>query len=161
MVQVSGGGFASAETVTVSYQGTSVGTATTNTSGAFTLNFTVPTTTSLGYTSVDASGNTSGVSASASFNVTPTVTITPTTGSSGTSITVMGNYFSASSTVDLYWYDPSTGSSSYFGTFNTTSTGTFTTTITAPAGLTSGNTYYVQAYDGSTGILAQAAFVAQ
>jgi hypothetical protein len=74
---------------------------------------------------------------------------------------VAGKHYSASSTVNLYWYDPSSGNYSYFGAFTTTSTGTFRTKITAPAGLTSGNTYYVQAYDGPTGIFAQAAFIAQ
>jgi hypothetical protein len=69
--------------------------------------------------------------------------------------------YSPSNSVYLYWYDPSTGNSIYYGSFSTSATGTFTTTITAPSGLVSGNTYYVQGYDGPTGILAQAAFVAQ
>ena len=160
-VHVSGGGFGSTETVAVYYQGTSVATATTNTTGAFTATFVVPTTTSIGYTTVQATGSTSGLSEDATFIVTPTLVITPTTGPSGTTITVTGKHYSPSSTVYLYWYDPSTGSYSYFGSFITTSTGTFTTTITAPNGLTSGNTYYVQGYDGPTNTFAQAAFIAQ
>lgn len=161
MVLVKGGGFGSAETVTVSYQGTNVATATASTGGAFTASFVVPTTTGIGYTSVQANGNTSGIGASATFTVTPALVISPTSGPSGTTITVTGNQYSPSSTVSLYWYDPNSGNSSYLGSFNTTSTGSFNTTITAPSGLTSGNTYYVQAYDGPTDILAQAAFVAQ
>jgi len=160
-VHVKGGGFASAETVTISYQGTNVATVTTATSGAFTASFVVPSTTSIGYTTVQAIGSSSGINVSATFTVTPTLVITPTTGPSGTTITVTGHHYSPSSPVDLYWYDPTSGNYSYLGAFNTSSTGSFKKTITAPAGLTSGNTYYVQAYDGPTGIFAQAAFVAQ
>jgi hypothetical protein len=160
-VKVSGGGYDSAEAVTVFYQGASVATATTSVSGAFAAAFVVPTTTSIGYTTVQATGGTSGVTVYATFTVTPTLVITPTTGPAGTTITVTGKHYSSSSSVYLYWYDPSTGNYSSLGSVTTTSTGTFKTTITAPANLTSGNTYYVQGYDGPTGFFAQAAFIAQ
>lgn len=161
-VHVKGGGFSAGETVTVSYQGITVGTAISASNGSFTnLSFVVPTTTSIGYTTVQAVGGTTGIIASATFTVTPRLTILPNTGTSGASITVTGKNFSPSNTVYLYWYDPSTGNYTYFGSFSTSATGTFKTTITAPSGLVSGNTYYVQGYDGPTNILAQAAFVAQ
>jgi hypothetical protein len=160
-VLVKGGGFDASETVTVTYQGTTVGTATTNSDGAFALHFVVPTGTGIGYTTVSASGGTSGIYASATFTVTPALKISPTTGTSGTVITVTGNHFTASNVVYLYWFDPSTGYYTYFGTVNTSPNGSFTVAITAPAGLTSGNTYDVQGYDGYTGIVAEAAFVAQ
>ncbi len=160
-VKVTGGAFGSTETITVYYQGIAVTTTTTSTNGSFTANFVIPTTQGIGYTSVSATGNTSGISATATFTLTPKVSISPATGSTGTSIAVSGRYYSPSSSVYVYWYDPNTGNFIFLGTFNTTSTGTFSTTITAPAGLISGNTYYVQAYDSPTNLMAQAAFISQ
>lgn len=46
-------------------------------------------------------------------------------------------------------------------TVTTSNPGTFTTTITAPAGLVSGNTYFVQTLDTTTTVTTQAAFIAQ
>ncbi len=160
-VKVSGGAFGGAETVTVYYQGTAVTTVTTATNGSFTANIVIPTTQGIGDTTVSATGGTSGLSATATFTLSPKVSITPTTGTTGTTVTVSGRYFSLSNTVAVYWYDPTTSGYIYLGSFNTTATGTFTATITAPSGLTSGNTYYIQAYDGATDLMAQAAFIAQ
>jgi hypothetical protein len=160
-VMVNGGGFGGTEPVTIYYQNTSIGTATTDNTGAFSLTFTVPTNSGLGYNYMLAQGNNTGIQASAYFYVTPNVTISPTTGPSGTAITVNGTYFTPNSYGWLYWYDPSTGSQNYLNSFNTDNNGAFTANITAPSGLISGNTYYVQAYDGSTNVMAQAAFVAQ
>lgn len=161
-VHVKGGAFSSGEVVTISYQGTTLGTATAASNGSFgNFSFVVPTTTAIGYTYVQAVGGTTGNTASATFIVTPKLTISPKTGTSGATITVTGKSFSPSNVVYLYWYDPGTGNSVYLGTFSTSANGTFKTTIAAPSGLISGNTYYVQGYDSYTGIVAQAAFVAQ
>lgn len=160
-VHVTGGGFTSGESVAVTFNNTSIATVTASTTGEWTTTFVVPTTTTLGSYAIQAVGGTSGVSAYTYFTVIPTITITPTTGLSGSTVTVTGKHFSTSNTVYLYWYDPSTGNYSYLGSFSTSATGTFKTTITVPTGLVSGNTYYVQAYDGPTNGLAQAAFVAQ
>ncbi len=159
-VHATGGGFASGELVTVTFNGATIVTATASITGTWSTSFGVPTTTTLGGYSVQATGGTSGISTSTTFNVTPKIVITPTMGTSSTSIKVTGTLFTPNSTAYLYWYDPSTGGYS-LGGFATSANGTFTTTITPPISLLSGNTYYVQVYDGPTNEIAQAAFVAQ
>ena len=159
-VHVTGGDFGSGDSITVTFNNTTVATATTSAIGAFSISFVVPTTTTLGGYNVQATDNTLGENVYSLFNVTPSITITPTTGTSSTAIKVTGKLFTPNSTVYLYWYDPATAN--YFiESLATSAKGTFSTTITSPISLVSGNTYYVQAYDGTTDELAQVAFVAQ
>lgn len=166
VVSITGGGFASGESVTVVYQptNTTIATLTANSRGGVpAANFTIPTGTALGNVGFTGTGATSGVTGSGSFTVTPTLQITPTTGPAGISVTVTGQNYTANDGVYLYWYDPTcaVSCSDYLGFFATDSTGAFTTTITAPSYVTAANTYYVQGYDGYTNLLGQAVFTGQ
>lgn len=160
LVQVSGGDFGAGDTVNISYQGSIVATVTADTSGAFTTNVSIPSTAIASNVTFQAANASGSISVNASFKVTPAITITPTSGVSGTSITITGQSFNSSNTVYIYWYDPVSQSSSYLSAATSSADGTLNATITVPGGLTTGNTYYVQAYDAYSGTTAQAAFVA-
>lgn len=160
-VHVVGGGFDANESVTLSYGGTTVATPSTNTMGGFTASFVVPNTLIDSIVTVQATGASSGVSASAPFTVLADLKITPTTGPSGTVITLTGKEYAGFSIINIYWYDPHTKTQTFLNSVSTSATGTFTTTITAPAGLISGNTYFVQTNDTTTTVTTQAKFVAQ
>lgn len=159
-VQVKGGGFASGESVTVTFSNATVATATASTTGTWSASFVIPTTTAIGNYYIQATGGSSGINAYGNFNVTPTIVITPTTGTSSTAIKVTGKLFTPNSYAYLYWYDPNT-TTYYIESVTISAKGTFNATITPPISLTSGNTYYVQGYDETTGEITQAAFVAQ
>jgi hypothetical protein len=149
-IQLKGGGFANGETVTVTMIYTQVATATADANGAFHTTFVVPTTAQPGnyFCNLCAVGSTSGTSVDVSFIVLPSVTITPKKGPSGTSITVSGNGYFPYDLVFIYWLDPSTNTQTQLTTVNTTSNA-FQTTVTAPANLTSGSTYYVVVQDSN------------
>ncbi len=144
LIQVSGGGFASNETITIQMQSTQVATTTTDVNGGFTLSFSVPATAQAGngYGTLVVSGSVSG-SRYVYFTVQATVKVSPLQGSSGTTITVQGNGFYSGFTVSIYWYDPATNTTTTLGSI-TLSSNSFQTTVTAPAGLVNGNTYLIQ-----------------
>lgn len=160
-LHVRGGGFDANETVTLSYEGTTVATPSTDSMGGFTTSFVVPNTIISGIVTVQATGESSAISASAQFTVLADLKITPTTGPSGTVITLTGKGYAGFSLINIYWYDPHTKTKTFLSSISTSATGTFTTTITAPSGLTSGNTYFVQTVDTTTTVTTQAEFVAQ
>ncbi|MHB8597809.1 MAG: hypothetical protein ACYDER_13465 [Ktedonobacteraceae bacterium] len=162
-VSVSAGGYDAGETVTVSFHGQSVGTATSDKTGAISTSFVLPQATGPGLFEVDGRGATSQIDPSANFAVIPGETISPNTGPSNTSITVTGDSFLANETVTIYWYDPNFNMRYTLGTVTTTNTGTFETQVTAPPNLISGDIYYVQSVDqqGSLNYYGQAVFTAQ
>ncbi len=84
--------------------------------------------------------------------------MTPKKGPSGTVITVSGYGFSYGDTVSIYWYDPSTNTQTLLTTIHLPAY-SFQTTVTAPANLTSGNTYDVIVQD-IYGFKTQIAFLA-
>lgn len=159
-VHVSGGNFAASETVTISYNNIKVATAKTALNGSFGANFIVPKGALLGRASVAVTGNYSE-NVGVTFLVTPKISISPDTGTSGTTVTVNGSQFTPSKTATIAWYDPSTGNTTYLGNPTPDATGAFTTTITVPNGLVSGNTYYVECFDGPTQVSTEVPFVAQ
>jgi hypothetical protein len=137
-----------------------VATRTADVRGAFTATLKVPPTTPIGVYAVGALGKFSNVGVNTSFMVPPPVSINPTTGASGTKITVSGSKFTPSGGVGISWYDPNFGLS-YLTTVTVSATGTFTVTITAPSNLISGTVYAIEAYDNSTGVVGKAQFTAQ
>ncbi len=118
--------------------------------------FTVPATPAGAYTftGVDTSSNHS--SASAVFTVTSKVTLSPTSGPVGASVTVTGTGFAASSTVSMSWDGSQaltcTGGSSCGSppqaTFSTDTHGGFTATFVVPPAAQGAHT--VSAVDGSS-----------
>ena len=103
-VTVNATGFAAGETV-AAHWGTSTaprGSAVTNASGAASFTTTVPPLPA-GVHTVTGKGATSGRTAQASFTVAPNLTLSPTSGPSGTAITVRGYGFDANAGVSIYW----------------------------------------------------------
>src|SRR2546425_5140016 len=103
-VTITGSLFLPDSVVTISYDGTAVtttpGTITTDLSGGFSATFTVPASTVGSHTvsAKDAASN----SASAQFIITtPSVSLNPTSGPTGTSVTVTGSNFVANSVVTV------------------------------------------------------------
>jgi hypothetical protein len=169
-VSLTGGGFGSNEVVKILFQNTVIAYAHTSVKGSFTSNFAVPTNAKIGFQNngIIATGKTSGVAANTFFNVEPNVSIQPNTGPSGTLITVHGSHFTPNAFVEILWVFPNGGGSGgsggntlFLGTANTSSHGTFVTTVTAPPGLVPGQKYFVQVIDGPTGGSNQAVFKAQ
>jgi hypothetical protein len=165
-VSISGGSFDGNATVTITLaaSGSVVGTATTASDGTFTTSFTIPSNTEGGPSSVSASDGT--VSSSANLVIQVPLTITPTTGSSGTSITVQSPNFSGNGNdfrcfayqPYIAWYDPTTGTSLYLS--RACPQGPLNETVTAPANLVSGRTYEIELIAGGY-VIGQAPFTAQ
>ncbi len=126
-VTVSGSGFAASSTITIKYDTKAVvtnpNTITTNATGGFSgITFTVPTKSAAGANIILAT-DTSSNTASATFTatgITHIITLNPIQGSVGTSVTVTGSGFAASSTVTI----------KYDGNIMTTNPSTVTTNAT-------------------------------
>jgi hypothetical protein len=139
-VTVTGQGFGALKTITITFAGSAIATSpspiTTNGSGSFVASFIVPagsTTSSIaGAKTVQASDSASpSNSASATFTVTPAITLSPTSGNVGSTVTVSGTGYGASRTITIK-YDGVTQTTSPT-TVTTTNYGTFSCTFTVPA----------------------------
>lgn len=148
-VTVSGTGFAAnSASVTIYFDSATVGTATTtNAYGTFSgVTFAAPSSSRGSHTikAQDYSGN----YATATFTIAQKITITPTSGVAGTTVTVTGNGFSPSRTITIT-YNANLVTTTPT-TITTDSTGGFTAiSFTVPAGLA--GTYPVEASDGTYG----------
>ena len=143
-VTVSGTGFAGS--VTIYFDDVSIGTTIpTDSNGSFPNNtFAIPSTSRGSHTikAQDASGNYYTVT----FTVAHKMTITPTSGASGTSVTVSGTGFGASKTITIKYNNSVVTTTP--ATITTSATGSFTATFTVPAGLA--GTYAVQVSDDTS-----------
>ncbi len=135
-VRVSGGGFDAGEQVMLLIEGVKVATATTDYRGWFETTVLVPATTPSGAGSniLEAIGHTSGINVYAGyfdvyFNYT--LSISPTSGPAGTSVSITGAKFTPNGLISIFWLEYN---SSPFGVGSVTAspTGTFTLTVTAP-----------------------------
>jgi hypothetical protein len=132
-VSISGSGFAASSAITATFGGSAVtlsGTTTTDADGAFTgATFTVPASTAGGHTVevTDASSN----FADATFTVTPKITLNPTSGPVGTTVTVTGTGFAGTSTVTIK-FDGVT-QTTVPPTVTTSAVGSFTCTFNVPS----------------------------
>jgi streptogramin lyase/N-acetylneuraminic acid mutarotase len=68
----------------------------------------------------------------------PVMTLTPTTGSPGSTVTVNGSSFAASATVQVYWGNPTTGTLVASGSTDASGTLTAPISFTVPAGAAAG-----------------------
>jgi len=145
-ITVRGTGFAANSGITLYFDNTSVsaGTTVTNANGSFTNNiFVIPLSSRGGHTikARDASGN----NATTPFNIAEKITISPTSGTSGTTVTVNGTGFSSSTSITIrYNAVPVTTSPT---ALYTDAKGSFTASFNVPAGVA--GTYSVQATDGT------------
>jgi len=127
-VAVTGAGFTPSSTITITFNGVKVttipATVDTSTLGAFTATFVVPSSIAGNktVTATDASSNT----ASATFTVTPSIALSPTSGLVSTKVTVMGAGFAPTSTVTIAFNglaqttSPTAVTTSALGAFNAT-----------------------------------------
>jgi hypothetical protein len=141
-IHVSGYGFLASTTITISFDSTSMITTSSDSSGTFSnVDLTIPSTTA-GWHTVSARDYI-GASPGVVFVVSPTITLSASTGTIGSSITCSGNGFATSSIVSF-----SLDSTVISGTATTNSNGAFgTTTLTVPA--ISGGVHTFQARDAS------------
>jgi hypothetical protein len=141
---VSGNGFDGASTVTIYFDSASQTTTVTNSTGTFTATtFDVPST-SRGTHTVKAR-DTGANEDTATFTVSADITLNPTSGPSGTTVTVTGTGFGASRTVTIKYDNVAVTTSPPAVT--TGSTGGFTATFAVPVG--AAGTYVVQASDAT------------
>ena len=150
-VTVSGTGFSVSSSVGLLFDGVTIssctsGSLTTSATGTFSCTFAVPSGTSgTTVTATDVGGQT----ATKAFSVTtPKITVTPSRGPVGATVTVSGTGFSVSSSVGLL-FDGVTISSCTSGSLTTSATGTFSCTFAVPSG-TSGTTVTATDVGGQT-----------
>jgi hypothetical protein len=141
-ITVRGTGFKGSSNVTIYFGSTTLGTATTDINGSFTDNtITIPSTSRGGHTikAEDVEGN----DANATFTVAQKITITPTNGGPGATVTVNGIGFDASKTVTIKYNGVAVNTTPT--TINTDDTGNFSGSFIVPASST--GTYAVEASD--------------
>ena len=136
-VKFDGGGFDAGERVAVVIDGTQIGIVTTDYRGGFAASLLVPTSTPPGCGSnvLEAIGQTSGIKIYASyfcaiFNYP--LTISPTSGPVGTSVTITGAKFTPNALLYVSWSETIGGAPTNIGSVTASPTGTFTITVTAP-----------------------------
>ncbi|MBA7624206.1 hypothetical protein ES703_31613 [subsurface metagenome] len=140
-ITVDGTGFLASATVTIYYDTTSVGVDSTNSYGTFdNFTFTVPA--SVKGTHTVRGKDTTVYSPTVNFIVSPKITISPTSGAVGDTVTISGTGFATSSSITIS-FDTVT-----MTTTSTNSSGTFSaTTFTVPSTLRGSHT--VKARDAS------------
>ncbi len=147
-VALMGGGFGSNETVTIQFQNAPIATAKTNSTGAFKATITVPASAQANQAvcNICAIGNTSGANVSASFTFVPTITMSPQSGPSATTITVNGIGLYTGDAINIYWLDPTTNTQTLLTSFGMNGKNSFQVTVKALSNLVKGRTYDVQVY---------------
>jgi hypothetical protein len=148
-VNATGTGFGPSKIITIKYDGTTQtttpATVTTTAYGTFSCTFSIPASSNGGHSvsATDASANT----ASASFTVSPTINLTPTTSTFGSTVTVSGTGFGASKAITgTFDGTPLT----LGGSTTTGSTGSFTATFTVPAAAKGSHTVGIIDASGNT-----------
>ncbi len=141
-VTVDGTGFKASSSVTIYFDTTNVGTATTDANGSFSdATFTVPE--GCGGTHTVKGKDADGESPTVNFTTSPKVTVSPASGAVGDTVTVNGTAFAASSSVTIYF------DSTSVGTATTNANGSFpNTTLTIPS--TSWGSHTIKAQDASS-----------
>ncbi len=128
-VTVTGSAFLPSSPVTISYDGAQVTNGTTSSIGAFTSIFLVPSSTRDAHTIIATDGTNT---ATTTFTVTSSLSRTPTSGPVGTTITLTGYGFAASTTITIRWDGTQLATSP--SSVATDSKGAFTATVIAPPG---------------------------
>jgi len=143
-ITVSGTGFAASSDIIIYFDGSIVDTDDTNADGSFSgATFNVPET-SRGSHTIKAKDEDNNYD-TATFTVAQKITIDPTNGSSGITVTVTGTSFKASYTITIKYNGTTVATSPT--TVTTNSTGYFSATFTVPASMA--GTYEVEATDGT------------
>lgn len=142
-ITVSGNGFNGSSTITLTWDGTDTSRTTiTNSSGSFSsLSYTIPTTTGGGH-NINAHDSAGHTATNVVFTITPTVSISSTSGHAGDTTTLSGDGFAGTSTITVVWKGSDTST-----TTTSASNGTFSGLVfTIPLTETPG-TYTITARD--------------
>lgn len=109
-VAVDGAGYVVSEPVTLYWDSATkpVTTTTASSSGTFATTVTVPAALTYGLHSILAVGQSSGITFSVPFRVTPIMVLTPSSGISGTAVSAQGDGFGATEGISLTWKGVST-----------------------------------------------------
>jgi hypothetical protein len=147
-ISISGTGFAASQSIAITFNGVAMTTTpaavTTTSVGSFgPATFTVPAIVRGSYTirAQDISGN----YATATFSTTQSITLTPTSGPTGTKVTVNGTGFNASATITTYFDDVPVTTT--LAVVTTDPTGAFSTSFNIPS--SSGGAHQIKASDGT------------
>jgi hypothetical protein len=156
-VSIKGGGFGRSEVVRIFFQDDSMGAVRTDRSGDFSTGFFVSTSARISpfYNAVHVYGSTTRVEASASFQVLPSVSVSPNTGSPGQVVQISGNQFTANGRVDSLMIDPNQSESSVgvpLASYYVSSNGIFTVRSRIPRNVPRGRVYTIVLVDVATGI---------
>lgn len=136
-VSVNGSGFAISETgISVTYDGTSVATATANSQGSWTASFIVPVSAS-GQHTIDAGGVSTSVAAvpDIAYSVTPTLSVNKPNGAVGSAVIVSGSGFAAGETGISVTYDGASVASA----ITANAQGSWTASFEVPASASGGH----------------------
>src|SRR5574341_2419497 len=145
-VTVTGSGFAKNTVTSILFDFAFVEETTTNNSGAFTKSITIPTTANGGSHKITANDGISSVDATFTVSSQTMITVTPTSGAIGTTVTVSGSNFGASKTITIR-FDNDNVLTSPFSVVSTT-TGAFSATFTIPSAALVGS-HTISAMDGT------------
>ena len=140
VVTVTGSNFKANSPITASFDSTTFPSVMSNGSGYFTTSITVPSATA-GSNSISATDGTT--TQSSNFNVVPNISLTPVKGQAGSSVSVSGNGFAASSAVSLTF-----GSTGQMTTATSDGFGDFAASFSVPSVIAGSNT--VTATDASS-----------
>lgn len=150
--QVSIGGFQAGETIAVTIDSATWQSATASAAGAAILNATVPFTTQGAHT-IAARGTVSGKTASATLNVSPSMSISPNGGAGGTNVTAYVRGMKANQSVNVRFNATSGSSGTSVCSGTTDGNGSYSCSFTVPS-VASGTTYNLYAASGSLGATA-------
>ena len=158
---IKGGSFYANDTITVTFGQYTEATVTADSTGAFVTSFVTPTNVNGGgIVFVQAINNNGRIKPYTEFTVTPTFSITPTTGGSGTTITLNGTNLGANYYYTIEWIDKVSGTLTSLGNVSADNQGNVSTSITAPANLVTGRSYIITLIGGSGISSIQATFKA-
>ncbi len=158
---IKGGSFYQNDSITVTFGQYTEATVTADSSGAFVTSFVTPTTVNGGgIIFVQATDSSGRLKPYTEFTVPPTFSITPTTGTSGTTITLNGTNLGANYYYGIEWIDPVSGTLTSLGNVSADNQGNVSTSITAPANLVIGRNYTIALIGGSGAFPVQAIFKA-
>jgi hypothetical protein len=150
-VTASGSNFVPSSTITITFGlsqiQTTPATVTASNVGSFSASFTVPSYVAGNYVVSATDNSINNNSASVAFTITPTITVSPTSGIVGTTVTVSGSNFVPSSTITITYNGIQQTTSP--PTVTSTNTGSFTATFTVPA-TSNGGSNTVTATDASS-----------
>ncbi|MDD5590498.1 MAG: IPT/TIG domain-containing protein [Dehalococcoidales bacterium] len=141
-VTIQGTGFRASRSVTISFDNRSIATASTNSRGSFTTTFRVP---EADRGSHEVNADDGVFEATDSLMVTQSISISPTSGSTGTEVTITGHGFRANRSMSIFFDDDRIATSP--ASVRSNSNGSFTADFEVPICIN--RTLEVMASDGS------------